>query len=389
MQLRGNQAPSSQPPQQANLERRMIVIGVVLWLLMTVVGVIIFFSLLIPSLLHSITRGLFNQPVSSLNSVYMTSANEGWVGGSVYTPSLDFGVGGSRTLLYHYANGSWNDVSIPLTRHVFSLMMVSKDEGWALTNIEKVISSTNDVSFGFGGSTFLHYSAGQWKQTSSPFVEAGLSDMDILANNDGWAVGGQGTILHYRDSRWSKVISPTNQSLTGISMVSPTDGWIVGDGGVILHYANGFWSSVSSPITTTIDRIHMITADEGWAIGTTFGRIHNHVGSIGVILHYIDGTWRKEESLDDLELAGIYMVSATDGWIVGENQSNAEADGTPQAPTLSSLILHYQNGKWNKVASPTKYRLSSVYMVSANEGWAVGDDIILHYQNGTWSEYQQ
>lgn len=53
-------------------------------------------------------------------------------------------------------------------------------------------------------------------------------------------------------------------------------------------------------------------------------------------------------------------------------------------------VLHYTNGQWSKVTIPATGKLNSVAMLSANEGWAVGDKgAILHYQNGTWQKWQQ
>jgi photosystem II stability/assembly factor-like uncharacterized protein len=67
------------------------------------------------------------------------------------------------------------------------------------------------------------------------------------------------------------------------------------------------------------------------------------------------------------------MVSATDGWAVGDR-------GT---------IAHYNGDTWEKVDSPTNTWLHKVFMVSTSDGWAVGDQgTILHYQNGVWSIYE-
>jgi len=66
----------------------------------------------------------------------------------------------------------------------------------------------------------------------------------------------------------------------------------------------------------------------------------------------------------------VFMVSANDGWAVGEG-------GT---------ILHYSGGVWQESASPASGWLKGIVMVSANEGWAVGKYTTLHYSGGNWQE---
>lgn len=69
------------------------------------------------------------------------------------------------------------------------------------------------------------------------------------------------------------------------------------------------------------------------------------------------------------------MTSATDGWAVGDPYD-----------THASVILHARDGVWTQVKSPTQQPLTSVAMLSANEGWAVGaGGTILHYIGGAWS----
>jgi MYXO-CTERM domain-containing protein len=69
------------------------------------------------------------------------------------------------------------------------------------------------------------------------------------------------------------------------------------------------------------------------------------------------------------KLWGIDMISATEGWAVGEGG-----------------ILHYSGGTWTPQPSGTTEWLYDVSMISASEGWAVGTaGTILHYANGTWT----
>ncbi len=104
----------------------------------------------------------------------------------------------------------------------------------------------------------------------------------------------------------------------------------------------------------------MISETEGWAIG-------NFV-SLGVLYHYEQGVWRELEPPYPSNLRDIEMLSADEGWIVG------------------NIILHYRDGAWSEVPSPVK-RLNGIDMLSADEGWAVGDGgAIVRYTQGRWAE---
>jgi hypothetical protein len=81
------------------------------------------------------------------------------------------------------------------------------------------------------------------------------------------------------------------------------------------------------------------------------------------------GQWRSVTSPTTEVLSCIAMVSASEGWAIGEH-------GT---------ILHYMAGQWSAVSSPNKAYLQGIAMVSASDGWAVGfGGTILHYIGGQW-----
>ena len=68
------------------------------------------------------------------------------------------------------------------------------------------------------------------------------------------------------------------------------------------------------------------------------------------------------------------MLTPTDGW--------AASDAT-------SILLHYDGTSWTPVTVPHVAGITSLDMLSANEGWAAGDSgVLMHYLNGTWTEYQ-
>ena len=67
------------------------------------------------------------------------------------------------------------------------------------------------------------------------------------------------------------------------------------------------------------------------------------------------------------------MISASDGWAVGD----------------AGIIVHWDGASWQVVSSPTTNDLNAVHMLAANDGWAVGgsggaNGTILHWDGGTW-----
>lgn len=79
--------------------------------------------------------------------------------------------------------------------------------------------------------------------------------------------------------------------------------------------------------------------------------------------------WKEVENPTTKHLNSVYFVSENDGWVVGE----------------SGTIIHYYGSEWNLVKNPTTVGLSAVYFNSSTNGWAVGDwGTILHYNGSSW-----
>ncbi len=251
-------------------------------------------------------------------------------------------------------------VADPAKAELFSLSMLSADDGWAV---------------GTQG-TILHYTGGNWVSVKSP-IDTYLLAISMANANDGWIVGAShyngttqlGTMLHYVNGAWTLTPNPTTSYLDAITMLSPYEGWAVGRD--ILHYVDGRWAKVPNPDGGTLSRssVAMTSANSGWAVSAD-----------GFIMHYTGDTWVNWNSPNPSEkLYGLAMASSDDGWAVGED---FDADSAP----THTLLMHYTDGSWVQVAAPTKNFLYAVSMVSSHEGWAVGaGGTILHYLNGSWS----
>ena len=318
----------------------------------------------------------------------MISPTEGWAVGD----------GG---IIIHYSSGTWTGPFSPgaVSNNLFSVFMVSSTEGWA---------------FGAKG-TVVHYSGGSWTALSSNLIPTSpVSLLNFNAGffngaNDGWVVGTDGVVLHFDGVNYGTVTSPTINNFTSISFgppltgpIDPNDGWAVGNASITppfeptIYHWNGFaWTKgVSIGTMNNLNSVFMVNAGDVWTVG---GGTHSTATCSGplcpVILHFTGGSWNTiTPPPGAYSLKSIFMVSANEGWAVGEQACSP----SPCYPT--GVILHYTMsggvGTWAIFPAPSSpapvHGLNSVFMLNQNEGWAVGDNAtILHYTVssgiGTWN----
>jgi len=139
-----------------------------------------------------------------------------------------------------------------------------------------------------------------------------------------------------------------------------------------------------------LNSISMVSPKEGWAVGVTLLRQPSNdprLPAYGdpVILHYWQGRWSPvplpsalTSHLVNIRLGcGVHcpgiilhslsMVSATDGWAVGNTVLPPNADGV-----TVGIVLHYTGGQW-VLDSYRDSALFSIFMRTASDGWIAGD----------------
>jgi photosystem II stability/assembly factor-like uncharacterized protein len=69
-------------------------------------------------------------------------------------------------------------------------------------------------------------------------VETDLFDVKFVDAQEGWAVGGEGTIIHTTDGggHWSSERSGTPHQLERVFFTDKAHGWAVGFGGTVVIY---------------------------------------------------------------------------------------------------------------------------------------------------------
>jgi hypothetical protein len=58
----------------------------------------------------------------------------------------------------------------------------------------------------------------------------------MVSDDDGWAVGSDGSLLHWNGTRWEQASSPTEKFLNGVFLLDTDNGWAVGNDGTLLQW---------------------------------------------------------------------------------------------------------------------------------------------------------
>ena len=322
-----------------------------------------------------------------LNAVHMVSAAEGWAVGGELNPRTELYEG----VILHYDGAQWT-VETELERiSLDSVSMVSSEEGWAVGQKRSRPSARDE-------GVILHYDGTGWAILSEddlfPLLPPlPLRAVHMVSPDEGWAVGGQfnsslqqdeAVILHYHDGRWSLYDFQPHKILNGIDMVSADDGWIVGNQAYQVWYKGGWAGAGDSKwigVTKAIHAVSLASPTCGWSVADGPMNVLKYDGQCHQNEH--DCRWWPEQTWDPIRnttvsesLRAVCMVSETDGWAVGD------AD-----PYIHGTILHFAgeagtqaNKRWRLVDCPVAKNLRGLAMVSADEGWAMGEDgTILHY----------
>jgi hypothetical protein len=131
----------------------------------------------------------------------------------------------------------------------------------------------------------------------------------------------------------------------------------------------GYWEPMYLPFTPfNVQALKRDLAGGTWALAVE----NVDYSSEWRILRYEDGAWRVEVGTDPLPMAvnNFFPAGADDIWVV----------------TMFKEIFVWRGAAWEKVYEAPG-ELWDICMVSADEGWAVGEDgIVVHYKDDVFSE---
>lgn len=267
----------------------------------------------------------------SLHSVYAVSNDVAWVVGE-----------GGVILKTTDGGANWQQQSSGTNKELWSVYFINDTTGW-IAGYEGTILKTTD-----GGDNWVP------KNSSTVFHLISLHFVDL---NTGWVVGSGGTILKTTNggNNWQLQFSGTSEPIISVDFADILNGWATGtNAGTIFKTTDGgsTWQAVSVPTIWFLSSIDFINRDIGWG-----------VGFVGIIFKSTDGgnTWvEKPGVIPNPDI--LYSVSFPDvmnGYAVGN-------DG---------FIINTTDGgeTWIRQYGGTVYLLWSVYFVTSDIGWAVGD----------------
>lgn len=207
---------------------------------------------------------------------------------------------------------------------------------------------------------------GTWTRVTSPTTDS-LKEISMIDAQDGWAVGGiidlgsggRGTILRCSNGQWTAMQNPATDQIASVCALSPSDVWAVGRSGQILHYNGAQWALITSPTSEWLTDVDMVSASDGWVVSLD-----------GDILRYNGTSWSQFARVSG-DLLSVKMISSQEGYAAGWN----------------GALYHFNGTTWQVVSSPSSDRFKDIDFVSPTDGWLVGeaDPVIAHYDGTDWS----
>jgi photosystem II stability/assembly factor-like uncharacterized protein len=280
---------------------------------------------------------------------------------------------------------------------------------------------------------------------------ANLHGVCFLSPEEGWVVGQLGKIFHTTDGgkNWEEQPSRTNLLLTEVDFVDQLQGWAVGEHGIILHSEDGgkTWKTQQSGVPYPLFDVDFIDKNKGWAVGhwgtilftddggqhwserslsqelkernqidpaalndivePATGEVVAKAGQLltkAVIAEILKREIRNVRVREDTVLNSVFFLDDAHGWIVGEQGHILRTDDGGQHWETILLPRPPQRAEATKddefmgdeelaafgVLAPLP-SLYSVYFVSPQHGWAVGQEgtIVQTNDGGRHWEFQQ
>jgi photosystem II stability/assembly factor-like uncharacterized protein len=207
--------------------------------------------------------------------------------------------------------------------------------------------------------TGIDYSQSGWARQYPPSQLQTISFLSVsfVDANNGFIVGGSGTILHTTNGGkdWISQLSGTTNWLRGVSAANANTVTAVGDSGIILHTINSGekWERQSSGTVYSLRAVSFTDANTGTVVGDS-----------GTILRTTNGgtTWISQTSGTMNNLQGVSFINSNIGTAVGESGTILRT--TNGGTTWTSQLIQDTDPKTDK--------LYGVSFTDAETGTAVG-----------------
>ena len=320
---------------------------------------------------------------AQLNTVFEEGTNDAWAGGVFDNATNTYSLIHWDGIKWHRAEVSPHYVP---NAYIWGIFMVSGSEGWAVGGDRH--NNTAEA---------LRWDGNSW--TGQPVAQcAGCEPRSVFIVNggtggDGWMVGTNAKLWRYQSGSWVGAPAPVGlagtPTLNSIFMNNPgsttNSGWAVGMSGTVIRYDSGTstWTSVGpltvggNPQHQDLYNVFFKDSNHGWIVGaqntilTTTDGGSTWSGGTGQVATVPAATILRSVFVDT------YGVGSGngDGWVVGDDGSG------------NTVMAHWNGGSWDQASlSPTpstqSIRLTSVYLTSPDDGFAVGRSPVANSLSG-------
>jgi len=232
---------------------------------------------------------------------------------------------------------------------------------------------------------YIPPSTGTWRVYDSPTSKS-LQSVSMVSSNDGWAGGYDGALLHYDGNEWTEFPNQSTINIQAISMSSSDNGWAVGyyndsNQKLVLRWDGNSWNHVVIPSNFRFAQdLSTPDAVSAFFVGATL-ICDPDCDDIGGLINWWNGSGWVQYNTMDTHLAhwAVSMVSAADGWSVGQEKLLPSG-------TTRGLILRWNGNEWKQVSHPDVGLLAEVDASDAANAWAMGYyGELLHWDGINWT----
>jgi hypothetical protein len=269
------------------------------------------------------------------------------------------------------------------------------------------------VAVGQLGSVYW-WNGSTWRYDDSSGASVVLYAVDIVADNDIWAVGANGTAVHWDGTRWQVSPTGTARHLYGVLAVGADDVFAVGTSGTVMHRTGGTWTRISpawlaAEIETawaSSDGGHVYVAGTAGAVAvweratdtwtalptgtletiySLWGSAENDIWAVGgntggTVLHYDGSSWTEDTDVASVDQRGYLAMSG----VATDDIFAVLHDGG---------IVHYDGTAWRPMDGAVTVSLHGVWGVSPQDVFAIGSTTspggtastaLLRYDGASW-----
>jgi carboxypeptidase family protein len=301
----------------------------------------------------------------------------------------------SASVTLRWSGSLWTVVPSPSPGSNFldlnGVVSLSATDAWAV--------GVYDVSGNWRTLT-MHWNGSAWTVVSSPSPDPVLNRLDGVAASGssvwsvGWAGGSGSMAIRLQGSSWQRVATANEgtgeNQLNGISARSSRDIWAVGQAenqSLTMHFDGSAWTVVPSPNLdrgVQLEDVVTLDANDAWAVG--WSNRDSLLDDVSVAMHWDGVRWTivptPQPGGDHIDrLLAVDAVGPNDVWAVGLYSPNPVVED-------HSLILHWNGTSWSIVPHncDTYAGLTGITLLSATQGWAVGDSETCRYDGSSWTE---